>query len=184
VDLNGQLIYMNENEKVVFKDADGKENTITLFKNEIQHYKDGRVSFQYHRDMEVYPGKGKNCFVYTLNSDLSPEIHVLVYDKGVNLATEMQKFINIWIENYKSMDAVFEEKRLKNSKQFINGKEYAGKIMYVKNHENVFYNQFYFLEVDGAVIGIFARSKTIDTGILNQYLSILCEKVYPVTGKK
>ena len=184
IDLDGQLVYLNENEQVEFEDKDGKKHKVTLFKNDIQHYRDGRVTFQYHRDMEVYPGKGKNCFVYTLNSDLSPEIHVLVYDKGATLATEMQRFIEIWIENYKSKDGVFEEKTLKNTRQSINGTEIAGKIMYVKQHENVYYNQFYFFEKNGVVMGLFARSKTIDTGLLNQYLSILCEKVYPVKGKK
>lgn len=183
IDLNGELIYLNEGEKVKFKDKDGKEHELSLFKNDIQHYKDGRVSFQYHRDMEVFPGKGKNCFVYTMTTDLSPEVHVLIYEKGAKLEDEMQRFINIWIENYKSKDAVFEENMLKNTKQIINGKEYAGKIMYVKQQDKVYYNQFYFLEVEGAVMGIFARSKTIDTGLLNKYLSILCEKVYPVKRK-
>jgi len=183
INLNGELIYLNEGEKVDFTDKAGKKHELSLFKNDIQHYKDGRVSFQYHRDMEVFPGKGKNCFVYTMNSDLSPEVHVLVYEKGAKLNEEMQRFINIWIENYKSKDAIFEEKMLKNTKQIINGKEYAGKIMYVKQQDKVYYNQFYFLEINGQVVGIFARSKTIDTGLLNQYLSILCEKVYPVKGK-
>ena len=134
--------------------------------------------------MEVFPGKGKKSFVYTLNSDLSPEIHVLVYEKGAMLGDAMQRFINIWIENYKSKNAVFEKVMLKNTKQIINGKEYAGKIMYVKLKDSVYYNQFYFFEEKGVIMGIFARSKTIDTGLLNQYLSILCESVYPVKGKK
>ena len=183
IDIDGELLYLNEGEKVPYKDKHGNEHIVSLFKNEVQHYRDGRVGFQYHRDMEVFPGKGKKCFVYTLNSDLSPEIHVLVYEKGVSLAEEMQRFINIWIENYKSKDAVFEKTMLKNTKQMINGKEYAGKIMYVKQQESVYYNQFYFFEEKGQVMGVFARSKTIDTGLLNQYLSILCERVYPVTGK-
>ena len=183
INLNGELIHLNEGEKVKFKDKEGKEHEVSLFKNDIQHYKDGRVEFQYHRDMEVFPGKGKNCFVYTMTSDLSPEIHVLVYDKGAKLNEEMQRFINIWIENYKSKDAIFEEKMLKNTKQIINGKEHAGKLMYVKQQNKVYYNQFYFLEINGVLMGIFARSKTIDTGLLNQNLSILCEKVYPVKRK-
>ena len=184
INLNGELIYLNESEEINFKDKEGKEHKVTLYKNDIQHYKDGRVQFQYHRDMEVYPGKGKNCFVYTLNSDLSPEIHVLIYDKGSNKRIEMTKFINIWIDNYKSKDAIFEKQQLKDTKQEINGKEYPGKIMYVKEQDKVYYNQFYFFEEKGTLMGVFARSKTIDTGLLNQYLSILCESVYPVKGKK
>ena len=96
----------------------------------------------------------------------------------------MQRFINIWIENYKSKDAVFEKQMLKNTKQMINGKEHAGKILYVNQQGVVYYNQFYFFEENGVLMGVFARSKTSDTGLLNQYLSILSESVYPVKGKK
>ena len=92
IDINGELLYLNEGEKVAYKDKHGNEHELSLFKNEVQHYKDGRVAFQYHRDMEVYPGKGKNCFVYTLNSDLSPEVHVLVFDKGAKLGEENAAF--------------------------------------------------------------------------------------------
>ena len=184
IDINGELLYLNEGEKVAYKDKHGNDHQLSLYKNEVQHYRDGRVAFQYHRDMEVFPGKGKNCFVYTMNSYLSPEVHVLIFDKGAKMGEEMQRFINIWVENYKSKDAVFEKTLLKNTKQQINGKEHAGKILYVNQQGVVYYNQFYFFEENGVLMGLFARSKTSDTGLLNQYLSILSESVYPVKGKK
>ncbi len=184
VEIDGQLVYLNENEEIEFEDKDGKSHKMTLFKNAIQHYKDGRISFSYHRDIDVYPGKGKNFFVYTMTSDMSPELHLLVYDKGVNKDEEMKKFIDIWIENYKIKEAVFEEKVLKETKQEINGREINGKILYVKMADSVYYNQFYFFELRGAVIGVFARSKTVDIGILNQYMAILCENIQLNEGKK
>ena len=177
VDLDGVLYYLNEGERVTFKDKTEKEHTLKLFKNDIQHYKDGRLSFHYHKDMEVFPGPSKNGFVYTLNSELGPEIHVLIYNKGVNLKVEEQKFINIWIENYEVKDARFEEKRLKDITQNINEKEYSGKIMYVILNGKVYYNQFSFFEMDGRVLGVFGKSKSVDAGLLNQYLAVVCENI-------
>jgi hypothetical protein len=183
IDLDGVLYYLNEDEKVTFTDENKKEHVLKLFKNDIQHYKDGRISFQYHKDMEVFPGPSKNGFVYTLNSDVGPEVHVLIFNKGSKIKDEQDKFINAWIENYEVKDARFEEKRLKDVKQSINGQEHAGKVMYVILNGKVIYNQFYFLEVEGQVIGLFGKSKSVDAGLLNQYLTIVCESIKPGKGR-
>jgi hypothetical protein len=183
VELDGTLYYLNEGEMINFKDDAGKDRVIKLFKNDIQHYKDGRISFQYHKGMDVFPGPSKNGFVYTLNSDLGPEVHVLLYKEGADLKTERERFIKLWIENYEVKDARFEKVRLKNVSQSINGKENDGKVMYVILNGNVLYNQFNFLEIDGRVVGVFGKSKSADAGLLNQYLAIVCENIRPAKRK-
>ena len=177
VELDGQLFYLNADEMVKFTGKDKQEHELKLFKNDIQHYKDGRLSFQYHKEMDVYPGPSKNGFVYTLNSSIGPEVHVLLYNPGAKLADEQKKFIDLWIENYEVKDARFEEKRLKDVRQNINGKECDGKVMYVILNGKVIYNQFNFLEIDGRVVGVFGKSKSSDAGLLNQYLAIVCENI-------
>jgi hypothetical protein len=178
IELDGELFYLNEGERIVAKDNKGVEHRIVLFKNEIQHYKDGRLRFHYHKDMDVYPNKMVGGFVYSLSSDLGPEIHLMVYDKGASLASTKDKYINMWIENYKANDAVFEENALKPVRQEINGQMIDGSVMYVRSEGKVLYNQFYFFEENGAVIGVFAKCSNIDTGILNQYLKIACEDLH------
>ena len=177
--LDGKAFHLNEGEKIIAKTDDGKEHRIVLFKNEIQHYKDGRIAFHYHRDMDVFPNKMQDGSVYTLSTDLGPEIHILVYKPGTELKAAMDKYIKVWVENYEVKDSQFEKNLLKDTRQEINGKEYPGKVMYVKEGLRVVYNQFYFFELNGTVVGLFARCKTSDTGLLNQYLKIVCEQIVP-----
>ena len=183
VELGGELYYLNAGEQITVKDDSGKEEVMKLFKNDIQHYKDGRISFQYHKEMDVFPGPGKNGFVYTLNSDLGPEIHVIIYNRGSKLEEERDRFIKLWVENYEVQHATFEEKRLKDIKQSINDKEYPGKVMYVIINGKIVYNQFNFLEINNRVVGVFGKSKNVDAGLLNQYLAIVCENIKPAVKK-
>ena len=123
----------------------------------------------------------KGGFVYTLNTELGPEVHLLVYDQGADLQEVAKKYINIWIENYEVNDAQFEKQQLKDAKQEINGKMVDGKVMYVRQAGKVFYNQFYFFKHEsGQVIGVFAKCRNIDTGLLNKYLKIACEDLRPL----
>ena len=178
---DGKTFHLDEGEKIIVKDAQDIAHRLVLHRNEIQHYKDGRVSFHYHKDMEVFPNKMKGGFVYTLNAEIGPEVHLLIYDKGADLQEVAKKYINIWIENYEVNDAQFESQQLKDAKQEINGKLIDGKVMYVREAGKVFYNQFYFFKnQSGQVIGVFAKCRNIDTGLLNKYLKIACEDLRPL----
>jgi hypothetical protein len=173
--------HLNEGEKIIIEDLKGISHRVVLFRNEIQHYRDGRVRFHYHKDMEVFPNKMKGGHVYTLNSELGPEVHLIVYDQGVTLQEAEKKYINVWIENYEVNDGQFEKERFKNVRQEINGKLVDGKVMYVRQAGKVFYNQFYFFQEEGRVLGVFAKCRNIDTGLLNKYLKVATEELLPLT---
>lgn len=178
---DGKTFHLNEGEKIIVEDLKGVSHRVTLYRNEIQHYKDGRVKFHYHKDMEVFPNKMKGGFVYTLTSELGPELHLLIYDKGADLQQVAEKYINVWIENYEVNDAQFEKKQLKEARQEINGEMVDGKVLYVRQGGKVLYNQFYFFESEtGTVVGVFAKCKAVDTGLLNKYLKIACEDLKPL----
>ena len=178
---DGKTYHLNEGEKIIVEDLQKVAHRIVLYRNEIQHYKDGRISFHYHKDMEVFPNKMKGGFVYTLNTELGPEVHLLVYDQNADLQEVAEKYINIWIENYEVNDAQFEKQKLKDAKQEINGKMVDGKVMYVRQAGKVFYNQFYFFKHEyGKVVGVFAKCRNIDVGLLNKYLKIACEDLRPL----
>ncbi|NQZ56728.1 MAG: hypothetical protein HRT88_04565 [Lentisphaeraceae bacterium] len=182
--LDGQVVHLDEEEEGTITDKEGKKHTISLFRNEVQQYKDGRVHFQYHKEMSVFPNKMKDGFIYTLTSQIGAEIHILVYDKGVNLIQARQKYIDLWIENYTIKKALFEQQRLKKSSQEINSNEVAGSIMYVRQENKVIYNQFYFFEDKGRTLGLFARGKNFDTSQINLYLKIASKNIGLTTKVK
>ena len=183
---DGKTFHLDEGEKIIVKDARDVAHRLVLYRNEIQHYKDGRINFHYHKDMEVFPNKMKGGFVYTLTAELGPEVHLLIYDKGADLQEVAKKYINVWIENYEVNDAQFEKQQLKEAKQEVNGKLIDGKVMYVRQADKVLYNQFYFFQhQSGHVVGIFAKCRNIDTGLLNKYLKIAHENLQPLArGEK
>ena len=110
---DGETFHLNEGKKTIVEDVKGITHRVTLYRNEIQHYKDGRISFHYHKEMEVFPNKMPGGFVYTLTAEYGPEVHLLVYDQGSNLQEVAKKYINIWIENYEVNDAQFETEKFK-----------------------------------------------------------------------